>query len=102
MQIEKDEKQNLIIAILDDSNRVVNTILGDAFFLIKAGLSQEKHIFAANCVKGCIFNHGTNSFINPVHSNTKSFPNDGKLYHWDEETGDYKELIIPDPLSQEE
>ena len=90
--METDE----VIAVLDDSNKVVNLILGDVFFLIKAGLSREKHIFAAPFVTGCIFNHGTNSFINPEHSNTKTFPNDGKFYNWDEDAGDYKEFVPPE------
>ena len=87
-----------IIAQLDDRNIVENCIVGDVHFLITAGLDREKNIFAANCVMGALYNPGTDSFMFTDFSNTKSFPNDGKLYTWDEETEDYKEYGI-DPSS---
>jgi hypothetical protein len=84
-----------IIAVLDESNVVVNCIVGDEHFLIASGLDRSKHIFAANCVGGCVYNAGTNSFMHLDHSNTKSFPNDGKLYTWNEEADDYEESVEP-------
>jgi hypothetical protein len=82
-----------IIAVLDESNVVVNCIVGDEHFLIVAGLDRSKHIFAANCVSGCVYNAGTDSFMHLDHSNTKSFPNDGKMYTWNAETDNYEELV---------
>ena len=86
-----------IIAKLDDSNIVENCFVGDEHFLITAGLDREKNILAANCVMGALYNSGTNSFMFPDNSNTKSFPNDGKLYTWNEEAEDYDEYVEPIP-----
>jgi len=85
--------KDAIIAVLDENNVVVNCISGDEHFLRASGLDRSKHIFAANCVIGCVYNANLDSFMHLDHSNTKSFSNDGKMYTWNAETDRYEERV---------